>query len=78
MKCERCGQREASYFYKEIINGKETRANLCNECASMKESGFLESDFFSGGLWGQMFAPVPKKAPRSEKDAHFAEVIFLR
>ena len=62
MKCERCGQREASYFYKENINGKETKANLCAECAAIKENSLSFGELFAGGLMGQLFTP-PRKAP---------------
>ena len=34
MKCERCGQREATFYYKSNINGKVTQVHLCPECAS--------------------------------------------
>ena len=34
MKCERCGQREATFYYQSNINGKVTQVHLCPECAS--------------------------------------------
>lgn len=61
MKCEKCGEREATCFYRENINGKETKAYLCSQCAAEKESGFSLGDIFSGGLMGHMFAPAKKK-----------------
>ena len=67
MKCERCGQREATYYYRENINGKETKAHLCSVCASEKESSFSLGDFFSGGIVGQMLSPTPmEKHKRAE------------
>ena len=37
MKCEKCNEREATYFYRESVNGKTTKRCLCAECA--KEEG---------------------------------------
>ena len=34
MKCERCGQREATFYYQSNINGKVTQVHLCPECAA--------------------------------------------
>ena len=34
MKCERCGQREATFYYQRNINGKVTQVHLCPECAA--------------------------------------------
>ena len=40
MKCERCGQNEATVFYRIIINGEAGRHALCSHCAG--------SELFSG------------------------------
>ena len=40
MKCEKCKEREATFFYSANINGKKTEKNLCTECAH--EEGFGE------------------------------------
>lgn len=34
MKCEKCNEREASFFYTATVNGKTTEKHLCSECAS--------------------------------------------
>ncbi len=34
MKCERCGQREATFYYQSNINGRVTQVHLCPECAA--------------------------------------------
>lgn len=34
MKCERCGQREATFYYQSDINGRVTQVHLCPECAA--------------------------------------------
>ena len=33
MKCEKCGKNEASYFYRENINGRRRELHLCGDCA---------------------------------------------
>lgn len=34
MKCEKCQQNIATFFYQETINGKTQTMNLCHECAA--------------------------------------------
>ena len=41
MKCERCNQNEASFFYQEQINGKTKKKALCHSCAA--EAGMSEA-----------------------------------
>lgn len=65
MKCEHCGNQEATFYYKSNINGCVTEQHLCSDCA--KEMGYvndLEKSFahFSAGMFGGMddlFAPMP-------------------
>ncbi|MBQ8807805.1 MAG: UvrB/UvrC motif-containing protein [Clostridia bacterium] len=33
MLCEKCGKRNASVMYTQIINGKKSSLNLCSQCA---------------------------------------------
>lgn len=33
MKCEKCHENEANYYYRETINGKSTQKHLCSHCA---------------------------------------------
>ena len=53
MKCERCNKNEATVFYREIINGHETKLNLCHACAREKEeeSGLSFKGLFSNSLF---------------------------
>ena len=53
MKCERCNKNEATVFYREIINGRETKLNLCSACAREKEteSGLSFKGLFSNSLF---------------------------
>ncbi len=34
MLCEKCGKRNASVMYTQIVNGKKSSINLCSGCAS--------------------------------------------
>ena len=45
MKCEKCGNNEATYYYKTNINGKITERHLCPECAAKYEQ---EDETFTG------------------------------
>lgn len=40
MKCEKCNEREATFFYSANINGKGSQRHLCADCA--REEGFGE------------------------------------
>ena len=53
MKCERCNKNEASVFFREIINGHETKLNLCPSCLREKEeeSGLSFKGLFSNSLF---------------------------
>ena len=46
MKCEKCNEREANFFYTATINGQTTQRRLCSECAA--EEG-LDKAFGSFG-----------------------------
>ncbi len=44
MKCERCKKNEATFFYKESINGEKKSYALCGDCArELQESGELSA-----------------------------------
>ena len=56
MKCTKCGEKEANFFYSETIHGKKTEYTLCSDCA--KEMGLLkEEEIFDriGAGFGSMF-----------------------
>ena len=40
MKCEKCGNNEATFHYQSIINGEREEYHLCENCA--KEEGFTD------------------------------------
>ena len=68
MKCEHCGKKEATFYYKSNINGKVTEHRLCADCA--KEMGYvndLEKSFtnFSASMFGgfdDLFKPMSSLA----------------
>ena len=67
MKCEKCNEKEASFYYSSNINGEKTERHLCADCA--REEGFgsfmderpmrMFDDMFSGfgGFFDDFFAP---------------------
>lgn len=73
MLCEKCGKNEATFYYKENINGTEKAYHLCADCAKkLEESGEIRSfdeNFFSSmnkifsgdNLFGSLFAPVGQR-----------------
>lgn len=68
MKCEHCGNKDATFYYKSNINGTVTEQHLCGDCA--KAMGYvsnLEKSFanFSASMFGgfdDLFAPMPSLA----------------
>ena len=73
MLCEKCGRNEATFYYKENINGTEKAYHLCADCAKkLEESGEIRSfdgnffdsmnKIFSGdNLFGSLFAPIGQR-----------------
>ena len=50
--CQNCGKKEASFYYKSVVNGRTNEVELCSDCAAelgytdaMKDS-YLNSNFF--------------------------------
>lgn len=83
MKCSNCKKKEATVFYREVINGKETSWALCPDCAAAKdkEKGALlfsdMSDLFQGGLLSGLFHAV-HAAPsvKEEKKCNLCGITF--
>ncbi len=48
MMCTKCGKKEASVYYKQIINGKVTEMNLCEDCAAELRK---KTDAEFGSFW---------------------------
>lgn len=54
MKCEKCNEKEASFFYSSDINGKKTSRHLCADCA--RAEGFGGAlDYRPAEWFGSMF-----------------------
>ncbi len=67
-KCEKCGEKDATFYYSSVLNGEKTERRLCAECA--REEGFGELMDYSpvsafqtafddmlGGFFDDFFAP---------------------
>ena len=76
MKCEKCNQNEATFFYKETVNGKTRALHLCADCAEeMREAGELRMelpDFDTPfvtfpNFFGDLFALPEKASKRNAK-----------
>lgn len=69
MLCEKCGVREASIRYIEVVNGVKTEHNLCSECAKEMDFGQYSAVFDGDdpigklltGLLGVQLTSHPKK-----------------
>ena len=76
MKCEKCNQKEATFFYKETVNGKTRSYHLCEDCAEqMRAAGELHMelpDFDTPfatfpNFFGDLFALPEKTSKRGQK-----------
>ena len=57
MKCNKCGNKEAVFFYSTDINGKKSQGCLCADCAREEGLTIPQAGFGSfGGLLGEMFS----------------------
>lgn len=67
MLCEKCGKKQATFFYKQTKNGYTTEKNLCSECAKNEGLGIQGtlsgfdgfSDDLFGGFLGSFLEPKP-------------------
>lgn len=55
MKCEKCGNNEAVFFYSADINGEKSRGCLCRDCAQAEGMAVYQTAF---GPFGEMFGGV--------------------
>lgn len=49
MKCDRCGRKDATFYYKSNINGRVTETHLCADCA--RAMGYAGSAQSRMGSW---------------------------
>lgn len=68
MKCEKCNEREATFFYSSNYNGKKSERRLCSECAQaegfggmLRPGAMFDSAFDS--IFEDFFAPVRSFLP---------------
>ncbi|WP_368505972.1 UvrB/UvrC motif-containing protein [Alkalihalophilus sp. As8PL] len=47
MKCQECGEREATLHFTKIVNGKKTEFHICEQCAREKGEHIPGSNSFS-------------------------------
>ena len=62
MKCQHCGNREATYHYKSNVNGTITEAHLCSDCAAKlgeNENVFSQMDRMFEDMMGGFFGRTP-------------------
>ena len=56
MKCEKCNNAEATFFYSADINGEKTQRHLCAECARAEGyGGALDFDLHPAGMFDSVF-----------------------
>ena len=70
MKCEKCKQNEATFFYEEVINGQKRALHLCGECAKHEQlNGEFEVPFPTSpfGLFEGLFGMPQRRIGRSGK-----------
>lgn len=54
MKCEKCNNKEATFYYRSNINGEKTERHLCTDCA--REEGFGGAlDYRPVSMFDEMF-----------------------
>ena len=75
MKCEHCGCREATFYYRSNINGQVNEAHLCEECA--EALGYRTGGSFgdllsmvSGDFFGDRFFAMPRLTPSARRTIH--------
>lgn len=56
----KCKKNEASFYYKQNINGKVSEVALCSDCAGEINHGF-HTESFSFNPFGGFFGPSPAK-----------------
>jgi len=65
MKCERCNQNEATFFYEESVNGKTRALRLCADCAAKEQSAHtFFSPAYHDNLLGELFGLSGHAKPR--------------
>ncbi len=87
MKCQHCGQNEATFYYKSTINGRTTQTRLCSQCAeklgyaeTLRPMRLFESGFFTrpfsllDGFGSRLLTEFP--APTGEEQVTAEEALL--
>ena len=67
MVCQACGQKEATTYMKQTVNGVSTEMHVCSDCAAKQGfSVFGDNALHVGNLFGGWFAqPILKENERA-------------
>lgn len=86
MLCQKCKKNQASYYYKQTVNGVTSETALCSECAQKYGAGsglsFSSSpSIFGGGLlgndiFGGLFSPFGHGIYADEKKCTLCGLTF--
>lgn len=63
MLCEKCGNREATTYFRQTVNGKVTEYRLCDDCAAGVGGASMFGGVDLGYFLGNMFQTSGAKAP---------------
>ena len=66
MLCQNCKKKEATFYYKQNVNGKVSEVHLCADCARKYSAGSTIPDIFGIDLLGGFFGSSPA-IPRRTK-----------
>lgn len=62
MLCQKCGKKQAAFYYKQNINGKVNEIALCSDCAdSMGYSYNMFTNDMGMNLFGSLFGTPSRK-----------------
>lgn len=80
MKCQHCGKKEASFYYRSTVNGQTTQCRLCQSCAeelgyarAMRRTSLFRDPFFANpfslldGFGVRMLTEFPSPAAEKEE-----------
>lgn len=63
MKCQHCGNNDATFFYRSNVNGRITEQHLCADCAralgygeTLRPASLFDDDFFTRPF--RLFEPL--------------------
>ena len=59
MLCQKCKKKEATFYYKQNVNGQVSEVHLCADCAKKYGAGSTLPDLFGIDLLGGFFGGVP-------------------